>query len=394
MQHFDLLIIGAGTAGLSTAAQIRNKEASWQISIGIIDPSENHYYQPLWTAVGGGIGKKETTKRPTEMFIPSQCSWIKEKVVEFIPEHSQVLTDLGNKYSYGQLVVAPGIQLDWHKIEGLKETLGKNNVSSNYSYETVDYTWDSIKATREGNAIFTQPAMPIKCAGAPQKICYLAEDYFTRQGLRDQIEVKFCAQGPNIFGVPRYRSALEKVIERKNINTHFSHDLVAVDGHAKKAIFKTADNQTVSIDFAMLHVTPPMSAPDFIKESPLADSKGWVDIDQYSLRHTKYENIFSLGDASSLPCSKTGAAIRKQVPVLVENLKAAFEKREITTRYNGYASCPLLTGYGSAILAEFDYDGPAETFPFDQTQERYSMYALKVYALPKMYWNGMLRGHV
>jgi sulfide:quinone oxidoreductase len=142
-------------------------------------------------------------------------------------------------------------------------------------------------------------------------------------------------------------------------------------------------------------VVPPQSAPDFIKKSELADKAGWVEVHKHTLQHARFPNVFSLGDCSSLPCSRTGAAIRKQAPVLVENLLAQRAGHKLVASYDGYASCPLVTGYGKLILAEFDYDGrPQESFPFDQSQERYSMYALKAYGLPEMYWNGMLRGRV
>jgi sulfide:quinone oxidoreductase len=393
MKSYDILIVGGGTAGISTAAHLRANYPERDLSIGIIEPSAKHYYQPLWTVVGAGVAKKEATERKTEDCLPPACDWIQEKAAIFDPENSQVELANNERIAYKYLVVAAGIQLDWNKIEGLQETLGKNRVTSNYSYETTDYTWQCIQETRDGNAIFTQPAMPIKCAGAPQKICYMAEDCFRKHKLRDQIDVRFCAVGPTIFGVPKYRAALEKVVARKQVNTYFQHELIRVDGEAKLAHFrKVADGEEIVMPFSMLHVTPPMSAPDFIKQSPLADAAGWVDVDKHSLQHVRYPNIFSLGDASSLPCSKTGAAIRKQVPVLVRNLLSYIDHEELTAHYNGYASCPLVTGYGSAILAEFDYDGPDETFPFDQAEERFSMYMLKVYGLPKLYWHGMLKG--
>ena len=147
------------------------------------------------------------------------------------------------------------------------------------------------------------------------------------------------------------------------------------------------------VEFDMIHVTPPQSAPDFIKNSPLANAGGWVDVDKNTLQHVKYANIFSLGDASGLPTSKTGAAIRKQAPVVVANLLSLIESQSFGASYTGYTSCPLLTGYGKLVLAEFDYNNqPMETFPFDQSKERWSMYMLKKEILPRMYWGQILTG--
>ncbi len=391
----EVLIIGGGTAGLSVAARLCNEKTPPDVAI--IEPSTKHYYQPLWTLVGAGIFPKEVTEREEADYIPRGATWIHDKVVSFDPENSMVTTASGEEIGYEQLVVAPGIQLDWSKIEGLAGNVGKHGIVSNYAYNTVDSTWEAIRKFQGGRALFTFPNTPIKCAGAPQKIMYLAEHAFRRQGVRKQAEVVYAAPGPAIFGVPKYRAALEKVIAERNIETMFRHNLVALRPEAKVAVFEQVDhdNERIEVEYEMIHVTPPQSSPDFVKASKLANTAGWVDVHKYTTQHVRYPNVFSLGDASSLPTSKTGAAVRKQAPVLVENLLALRAGRPLTGHYDGYASCPLITGYGTCILAEFDYDGnPTETFEFDQAQERYSMYALKAYALPKIYWNGMLRGRM
>ncbi len=391
----EVLIIGGGTAGLSVAARLRNQANPPDVAI--IEPSTKHYYQPLWTLVGAGIFPKQVTERDEADYIPRGATWIRDKVASFDPGRSMVTTASGEQIEYEQLVVAAGIQLDWAKIEGLAGNVGNHGIVSNYAYDTVDSTWEAIRKFKGGRALFSFPNTPIKCAGAPQKIMYLAEHAFRRQGVRNQAELVYIAPGPAIFGVAKYRAALEQVIEQRAIQTMFRHNLVAVRPEDKVAVLEQvdADNERIELEYEMIHVTPPQSSPDFIKASELANAAGWVEVDKYTTQHTRYANVFSLGDCSSLPTSKTGAAIRKQAPVLVDNLLALRAGRPLEARYDGYASCPLITGYGTCILAEFDYDGnPTETFDFDQAQERYSMYALKAYALPKIYWNGMLRGRI
>jgi sulfide:quinone oxidoreductase len=294
------------------------------------------------------------------------------------------------------LVVAPGIKIDWDKIKGLPEALGKNGVCSNYSYDSVNSTWENIRNFQGGNAIFTFPPPPIKCAGAPQKIMYLAEDYFRKQGLREKSRVAYYCAAPNIFSAPHYAAALnEQVIKPRGIEVNYKHNLVEIRAAAKQAVFRNVDSgEEVVQAYDMLHVAPPMSAPDCVKNSPLANAAGWVDVDKASLQHTRYPNIFSLGDASSLPTSKTAAAIRAQAPVLTANLLAAMAGRPLPEQYDGYTSCPLVTAYGKLILAEFDYElKPRETFPFDQSRERWSMYQLKRYVLPVIYWSGLVKGY-
>lgn len=395
-QHHELLIVGGGTAGITVAAQLMQQESAPKIAI--IEPSPSHFYQPLWTLVGGGVFPREASMRPTADYIPSGVTWIRDSVESFDPDKNALKLASGATLTYDQLVVAPGIQLDWAKIQGLPEALGKDGVTSNYSYDSVNYTWELIQAFQGGDAVFTFPSTPIKCAGAPQKIMWLAEESFRRRGVRAKARITFASAGAAIFGVPKYRAALDKLVVERSIQTQFGKDLVAVRPKSREAVFRdVAKGEEVVLKYDLLHVTPPQSAPDFVKRSPLAQKNalGWVDVDMHTLQHVRYKNVFSLGDASSLPCSKTGAAIRKQAPVAVANIMAQRCDRPLAARYDGYASCPLVTGYGKVILAEFGYDGVImETFPFDQAKERYSMYALKAHALPNAYWHGMLRGRM
>lgn len=388
-----VVIVGGGTGGLSVMRNLRRKRKDLKLTI--IEPSEKHYYQPLWTLVGGGIFPFSKSERNFKNYVPDDVVWIKDFVEKFFPDQNYLTTQSGKKIEYDFLVVAPGIQIDWTKIEGLADTIGKNGVCSNYSKDHVEYTWHTMRSVENGKAIFTFPSTPIKCAGAPQKVMYLAEETFRNTGVRNNVEVKFVSAGQAIFGVQKYRDALEKILKKKNIKTAFKYNLVKVDGPSQTAYFKNIESGDVlEENFKMLHVTPPMSSPDFIKNSPLANEAGWVDVNKYTTQHNKYLNIFSLGDASSLPNSKTGAAIRKQGPVLVNQLLSVIDGKIGSEKYNGYASCPLVTSRSSCILAEFDYDGkPYETFPFDQAKERYSMYLLKKWLIPFMYWNAMMRGY-
>ncbi len=394
MSHHQMVVVGAGSAGLAVASQLKVKSPN--LDIAIIDPATKHYYQPLWTLVGAGIFPKEESERNQSEFIPAGSTWIQEYVASFDPENNIVSLRNGNSISYDVLVVAAGIQIDWKKIPGLKETVGKpgSGVCSNYDYDTVSSTWDNIQNLKSGTAIFTQPSGPIKCGGAPIKITFLAADYWGKQGVRNNIKVKFLKGGPGIFDVKKYIDSLTRVADDYGIERVWNMDLKEIRPEKKEAVFQHLESGEEQVEsFDMIHVSPPMSAPDFIAKSPLADSAGWVEVDKKTTQHVRYPNIFSLGDCSNLPTSKTGAAIRKQAPVAVANILALLQNKSLQEEYDGYTSCPLVTGYGSLILAEFDYDKqPMETFPFDQSQPRYSMYALKVYGLPRMYWHGMLKG--
>lgn len=395
--HFNVLFIGGGNAGLSASAHLLLKRPS--LSVGIIEPSSKHYYQPAWTLVGGGVYDIQDTEREEKDYIPKGATWIKEFADTFEPEQNRVNTKEGHTYTYDYLVVCPGIQLNWNAIKGLPETLGKNGVTSNYSFKYAPYTFECLSHFQGGRIIFHSPNTPVKCGGAPQKIMYLAADYLRQHDLLDKAEVEFWSGGTRIFGVPKYEKTLLNVIKRYHINTHFHQRLDEVDGANKRAKFtglgEHNKNVETWVDFDILHITPPQGPPDFIKNSPLANTAGWVDVDKGTLQHVRYPNIFSLGDASSLPTSKTGAAIRKQTPVMVNNLLAVMDKKPLSKIYTGYTSCPIVTAYGKLMLAEFDYNNePMETFPFDQSKERWSMYQLKRQILPRLYWNAIIRGRM
>lgn len=394
MAHYQVVVAGGGSAGLTVAASLLNKPNAPQVAI--IDPAEKHYYQPLWTLIGAGVFPKETSERNEADYIPDGATWIKQAVKAFQPDQNTVELANGESITYDYLVVALGIQIDWNATPGLEAALADPNsgVSSNYSYQSVEQTFKNIQSLKKGNAIFTEPSTPIKCGGAPIKITYLASDYWRKQGVLNQINVRFIKGGGGIFAVPKYAKTLTNVADRYGIERTWTHDLIEIQPQKKVAVFQDLHSgDTVTHTYDMMHVTPRMSAPDVIKNSPLAADSGWVEVDKGTTQHLRYANVFSLGDCSNLPTSKTGAAIRKQAPVTVANLMAAMEGKPAGKIYDGYTSCPLVTGYGKLVLAEFDYNKePAESFPFDQSQERYSMYALKAYGLPRMYWHGMLKG--
>ncbi|WLR51705.1 FAD/NAD(P)-binding oxidoreductase [Bacillus tianshenii] len=394
--HYRVIVVGGGSAGISVAARLLRGMNGLKEDLAIIDPAEKHYYQPLWTLVGGGAVDKKITERDMSSVIPEGARWIQEAVNAFHPKENQVTLRNGEMLSYDYLVVAGGIEINWEAVKGLKDAVGKGGVCSNYTYETADYTWETLRNFKGGNAVFTHPNTPVKCGGAPQKIMYLAEDYLRQMGIRDKANIIFGSANPAIFDVQKYRDALEKVVKRKEIETMFRHNLIEVRPETKEAVFENLETgEEKIIDYDMLHVTPPMRAPEFIRNSPLADEKGFVDVSPYTLQHTKYTNIFGLGDSSNLPTSKTGAAIRKQAPVVANNLLSLLKGEALTASYDGYTSCPVVTGYKSLILAEFNYNKePQESFPFNQAKERYSMYLMKKDLLPVLYWDGMLKGTI
>ena len=394
----EIVIIGAGAAGIATAASLLKRKPD--LDIAMIDPAEYHYYQPGWTMVGGGIFNAEQTKRSTSSVIPKGVKWLQAAATSVEAEKNQVTLKDGEVISYQYLIVCPGLKLDWASIEGLVETLGKNGVTSNYRYDLAPYTWDLVKQLDSGKVIFTQPPMPIKCAGAPQKAMYLSADYWQKKGCLADINISFCNAIGALFGVKDYVPALMEYVDSYGIALDFNHNLIKVDGAGKKAWFNKTDgegnSEIIEREFDMLHVVPPQIAPDFIRESQLVDAKGWVDVDQATLRHKTFENIYSLGDVMNTPNAKTAAAARVQASIVASNLAADMGHGQTHKSYNGYGACPLTVENGKIVLAEFGFGGKLlPTFPgwlLNGTRPSKVAWWLKKSALPWVYWNVMLKG--
>jgi sulfide:quinone oxidoreductase len=431
-KHFQTLIIGGGTAGIMVASQMLKKNKN--VNIGLLDPAENHYYQPAFTLVGADTFDYEDTIRTMKSLIPKGVTWIKEYANKFDPENNKITTKNGNEYSYDYLVVCPGLRMAPELVEGLTEAMKKGVVCSNYT--DPEHTWETLKNFKGGTALFSMPTTPIKCGGAPQKIMYLADEHFTSYNVRRKTDIVFAIPGGVIFAVKPVAKTLMGVIDKKDINIRFFHKLVKVDADKKIAWYEidkdldaggcvvmsdddsktldreiqynykdvkvTKEGNRFGIHFDMMHLAPPQASPKFIAKSPLATPEGWLSVDDKSMQHKKYKNVFGLGDVAQLPTAKTGAAIRKQAPVVVANILKMMESNSISDKtYDGYSSCPLVTGYGKMVLAEFDYskefkpDPKLKEFPLmikDSSKEHWRLWILKKYLLPYLYWHKMMKG--
>lgn len=391
----DIVVIGGGSAGIGLLASLLKRDP--QLNITLIEPNDYHCYQPAWTLVGGGAYDLKKTRRPLADVLPNGVAWVQAAVAELLPDEHTLVLDNGQRVTWNNLIVCPGLRLAWEKIDGLEQTLGHNGVTSNYSYEHAAYTWQLVQQLKSGKAIFTQPAMPIKCAGAPQKAMYLSCDHWLKQGNLKNIDVEFNLAGAALFGVATFVPPLMKYVKKYNARLAFNANLVKVDGPARKAWFEVKDAEGKATveekSFDLLHVVPPQVAPDFIRQSPLADPAGWCEVNPHSLQHLRYPHIFGLGDVCGTTNAKTAAAVRKQIVVVAENLLALRKQAPLPLKYDGYGSCPLTVEKGKVVLAEFGYGGKLlPTFPLDPTQARRSMWFLKATLLPWFYWNGMLKG--
>jgi sulfide:quinone oxidoreductase len=395
---YDVVIIGGGAAGIATAASILKRNA--RITIAVVDPAKDHYYQPGWTMVGAGVFTPEQTRKAEADVMPKGVDWLQVAATGFDPERNAVELADGRTLTYRALVAAPGLRLAWEKIEGLEQTLGSNGVTSNYRYELAPYTHRLVKELAKGRALFSQPPMPIKCAGAPQKALYLSCDIWRGAGALPAIDVEFHNAAAVLFGVAAYVPALMEYIEKYGIDLRLESNLIAIDGERRVATFEyKKDGETARIEreFDMLHVVPPQVSHDVVAKSPLAAASGFVEVDEATLRHKRYDNVFGLGDGAATSNAKTAAAARKQAPVVAVNVLAALDGKPPVADYDGYGSCPLTVERGKIVLAEFGYGGKLlPTFPsslLEGTRPTRAAWFLKARMLPTIYWQGMLKGH-
>lgn len=392
-KKYKLLIVGGGTGGCAIGHKFAR---SLKQELAIIEPSNVHYYQPMFTLVGGGVKDFKQTHSPTKDVLPKDCKWIKEKAVKFDPHNNSVTTQSGQEIKYDYLVVAAGINLDFKKVKGLEEAIEKeDNVVSVYSPLYVRKVLPAVNKLESGTAVFTYPNTPVKCAGAAQKICYLSEENIQKAGKREKVDVHYITSLPSIFGIPKYATALDAVALGRNIQVSKKLNLVEVKTASSEAVFQHVGNEEtfVTVKYSLLHVTPPMTPPPELKNSDLSDQSGYVKVNPQTLQHSTFPNVFALGDCTNAPTAKTAAACASQIGVVGKNLGMAMKGKEGTRKYDGYTSCPLVINRHQVILAEFGYDGKIlETFPIDQSKPRLSMYWLKVHLMPFLYWNFLVKG--
>jgi len=394
--HYRVVVVGGGDAGISVASRLQN---AGERDVAVIEPNDSHYYQPLWTLVGGGLVDVRKTIRREESVLPKHATWIRDRCVDVDPYARLVTTADGLRVGYDRLVVAPGIQLDWGLTPGLNEALASPHASSNYDVRLAPKTWEIMRDLRRGTAVFTMPRGPVKCPGAPQKIAYLCADHWRQRGVLRDIRVVLALPGDGLFGIPVFAEALAKTVAKYGIEVRFNTEPVEFDADSRQiTLLDSTTGVKERLDYDVVHTAPKQSAPDWLKVSPLADptnTGGFVDVDPHTLQHVRHPAVFALGDAANTPNSKTGAAVRRQAPVVVANVLASLAGRPPAAQYDGYAACPFTTTRNRMLLAEFDYTMTHRpSFPLiDTTKERYDMWLLKRYGLPFAYWHLLLRGH-
>ncbi|MDR6505070.1 FAD/NAD(P)-binding oxidoreductase [Arthrobacter oryzae] len=393
--HHDVLIIGGGNAGISLAARLHRYGVK---DVAVAEPKDHHLYQPLFSHIAGGRAKASEAIRSQASVTPPGVKWIQEGATGIDAAANTVTLASGASVTYGQLVLCPGLQLDWDKVPGLADAVHSPHGASHYEFELAPKSWTLLSSLKAGTAVFTMPAGPIKCGGATQKPMYLACDYWREQGVLDDIRVVMVQPYPTVFGVPGVDEELDRKVAEYGIELRLYSELVSVDAAGQTAHIRNhAAGTTEVLGYDVLNAVPPQSAPDWLKSTDLpapGDAGGFVQVDPETLRHVRYPNVWSLGDAAATTNSKCGGALRKQTKVLAKNLVAARKGAPLTEKYNGYAVCPFTSSRSTVVFAEFDDQyQPMPTIPRIPTwKESRASWVVDRDIFPQVYWNLILKG--
>jgi sulfide:quinone oxidoreductase len=393
-QH-EVLIIGGGNAGVALAARLRRYGVK---DIGLVEPKDHHLYQPLFSHIAGGRAQAGEAVRSQQSVTPKGVEWIRDSAVDVDPNTNTVTLKSGATVGYGQLVVCPGMTNDWSAVPGLAEAVQGPHAASHYEFDLAPKAWTLLSSMTSGTAVFTMPSGPASCAGASQKPMYLACDYWKQQGVLDKIRVVMVQPYPTVFGVPEVDRELDRKVAEYGIELRTNSELVAVSPSGRRATIRdNARNTTEDLAYDVLNAVPPQSAPDWLKATPLpspGDEGGFVEVDRQTLRHLRFPNVWSLGDAAATTNSKAGGALRKQTMVLAKNLVAARKGKPLTQKYDGYSVCPFTVSRNTVVFAEFDDRyRPKPTIPRVPTwnESRLSWWVDRD-MFPKVYWNLILKG--
>ncbi len=371
-------------------------------TITLVDARQQHWYQPGFTLIAAGLKPASYAISRTADWLPEGVEWIPEHAAGLDPVAQRVTTRGGRVLAYDYLIVATGLTLDWEAIEGFSlDLVGRDGVSAHYAGpEYAELSWRELDrfTDRGGVGLFGRPATEMKCAGAPLKMAFLAEDIARRKGNRDRVQLAYHAQNQTLFGVPIVHHRLRQLFDERGIEARYDHVLKALDAQRRVATYATpAGDVTTGYDF--INVIPPQRAPGVIRAAGLGWTdrwldQGWIEVDPATLRHLRYPAIFGLGDIAGVPKGKTAASVKWHLPVVEDHLVSELAGREGTKTFNGYTACPMITRIGRAMLIEFDYtDNLTPSFPgiIAPLEELWISWLMKEVALKPTY-NAMLRG--
>lgn len=388
------MIVGGGNAGISLAARLRRDGCR---DVAVIDPRVVHRYRPLLSYVGGGQAPLAETERPQhEVVAAAGATWYPHRAIAVDPASRSVTLDDGSSVRGTDLVLCPGVTPDWGSIPGSLAAVDSPAGSSNYVDERAPHTWELTRSLHRGSAVFVVGDGPVPCAGAALKPLFLSADHWRARGVLHDIEITLIVPWPTIFGASVIDRELADAARRFGVEVRTATAVEHIDADIRSLTW-SGPSGTGSMRYDMLHLVPGHRAPSWVAEHGLADddSGGMIAVSPTTLAHRHHPRVWGLGDAADVRASRSGGALRKQVPVLAANLRRARTRRPLVD-YNGYSTHPITTSQHSLVLAEVDRAGnPTPSVPWpDLRRSRRSTWLYDRYLQPQLYWHGILRGRV
>jgi sulfide:quinone oxidoreductase len=391
-----LVVLGAGTAGTTVVNKLRPllDEREWKITI--VDQEEVHYYQPGFLFIPFGIYQPKDVIKPKRNFIPPGVEMIVSEIELIEPEQNRVrLVKEGKVLGYDYLIIATGTQPRPDETPGLSEGEWHNSIHDFYTYEGAVALADKLRTWEGGRLAINVIEMPIKCPVAPLEFIFLADWFFQEQGIRDKVELSYVTPLPGAFTKPKAAALLGDMLEDKRINVVPEFYLERVEPDEKKLI----SYEEEEVPYDLLVTIPINMGAEVISRSGLGDELNYVPVDKHTFLSNQYDNIFALGDAANLPTSKAGSVAHFAIEIFVENFMRYIQQLPMLANFDGHANCYVETGFGKALLIDFNYDVeplPGKfplpgIGPFSLLQESEMNHWGKM-MFRWMYWNILLKG--
>lgn len=387
----DVLVIGAGNGGLSTAARLRRRGCP---DVGLVEPSTRHVYKPLQNYVGLGLADPRELERPQADLIPEGVTWHRTAAVRIDPVTRVVTCADGSEVAGADVVLAPGMRIDWDAVPGAAEALQQGVAISTFDDALLGRAWERIRTFERGTATFTLHGQPASGRETALKPLLLACDHWRRAGVRDAIDVTLLHDETTLHIVPEIEREWRRHFEAAGVELRLGTRVAAVEGD-EVVLASSAGETRERVD--LLHLLPPYAASPLVAASGLdaPGTQGFVDVDPETLRHRAHPRIWAIGDGAALGDARTGGALRYQARIVVENIRRARAGVELE-RYDGYTVAPVATGRGRLSFAEYDRSGALRrTLPVrvrDEVRAHRAWYLLDRHVLPQVYWHGIVRG--
>ncbi|MGB0837137.1 MAG: type III sulfide quinone reductase, selenoprotein subtype [Flavobacteriaceae bacterium] len=390
----NLVILGAGTAGTMMVNHLYKKIDKSQWKISVIDQEENHYYQPGFLFLPFDKYTEKDVIKKKEKFLPHGVQYIQKKIDRIEADQNKVILE-DQELNYDLLIIATGTQIAPSETEGMDGELWQKDVFDFYTFEGSRNLRDKLRTWEGGKMLVHFTEMPIKCPVAPLEFVFLADEFFTKKGMRDKVDLTYVTPLGGAFTKPQATKELSYLLKEKNINLITDFNIERVDNDKKQIV----DYGEQTVDFDLLVTVPTNMGDEMIERSGLGDDLNFVPTDHNTLQSKAHENIFVIGDASNLPASKAGSVAHFQAETLTDNILLYMKGQELKPEFDGHANCFIETGYNKALLIDFNYtQEPVKgSFPFPGIGP---MKLLKETVLNHwgklgfrwIYWNMLLKG--